>query len=140
MSIILETLYEHALAIDFAMFGLIWFVQIIVYPSFRFIQPDCFPQWHALYCHRISYFVLPLMAMQLIDSFSTTFFVGGTTSWVRLSSVLAAWTITFTHSAKRHKALTKEGKNQREIDSLIRINWWRTLFWTLPFTISWLVY
>jgi hypothetical protein len=140
LSLIIETLHEHALAIDFAMFVLIWLVQLIVYPSFRFIQSDRFLQWHALYCHRVSYFVLPLMTMQLIDSVSTSFFVGGPSSWVRLSSVLAAWAITFAHSAHRHQALTKEGKNQREIDSLIRMNWLRTLFWTLPFAISWIVY
>ena len=140
LSLILETLHEHALAIDFAMFGLIWFVQVIVYPSFRFIEPDRFQDWHSIYCHRVSYFVLPLMTMQLIDSISSCFFVGDPSSWLRLSSVIVAWTITFAYSAKRHETLSKKGKNQREIDSLIRMNWLRTLFWTIPFFISWLVY
>ena len=61
MIFFLETIHEHALAIDFAMFVIIWIVQVIVYPSFLFLEPKSFQLWHTCYCGRISYFVLPLM-------------------------------------------------------------------------------
>ena len=32
MNLIIEFIHEHILAIDFAMFVLIWFVQLIAYP------------------------------------------------------------------------------------------------------------
>ena len=38
MIFFLETIHEHALAIDFAMFVIIWIVQVIVYPSFLFLE------------------------------------------------------------------------------------------------------
>ena len=49
MIFFLETIHEHALAIDFAMFVVIWIVQVIVYPSFLFLEPKSFQEWHTCY-------------------------------------------------------------------------------------------
>ena len=95
MILFLETLHEHALGIDFSILVLIWLVHLVIYPSFRQIAAENFPQWHASYCNRISFFVLPLMGMQLLESVSSCFFVGRVWEWVRLSAVFLAWAITF---------------------------------------------
>lgn len=136
MIFFLETIHEHALAIDFAMFVVIWIVQLIVYPSFLFLEPKDFQQWHTCYCGRISYFVLPLMIMQLLETVCSCFFVGTKSEWFRLAGVILAWMITFLHSAPLHKKLSMNGKINGDIKSLIRGNLLRSIAWTLVFFVS----
>ena len=59
MSYLLEFCHEHALAIDFAIFVLIWLVQLIVYPAFHKINVIEFVSWHRKYCNRISFSFCP---------------------------------------------------------------------------------
>ena len=73
MSYLLEFCHEHALSVDFAMFVLIWVVQLIVYPAFHKIDDRVFVSWHGSYCNRIGLFVLPLMLLQLIEAASCLF-------------------------------------------------------------------
>ena len=95
MNLILEFVHEHILAIDLSMFVTIWFVQIIIYPTFLSISEDQFRIWHKTYCKRISYFVLPLMIAQLFESAAACFFVGSHLEWIKLGCVLTAWLFTF---------------------------------------------
>jgi len=140
MSILLEFLHEHALSIDFAMFVLIWLVQVIVYPVFREIPEDRFSSWHPKYCNQIGWFVLPLMIAQLLDSASTCFFVGDDLSWARLLCVVFAWGVTFLISAPCHRRLMREGRIDRVVDRLIRTNLWRSVAWSGALVVSWLQY
>ena len=136
MIFFLETIHEHALAIDFSMFVVIWIVQVIVYPSFLFLEPKSFQLWHTCYCGRISYFVLPLMIMQVLETVSSCFFVGTQSEWFRFAGVLSAWIITFLHSAPLHKKLSTIGKADGDIKTLIRGNLFRSIAWTLVFFVS----
>ena len=138
--IFFETIHEHALSIDFAMFVVIWVVQIIIYPAFRFISEDDFQQWHSKYCNQISIFVLPLMVTQILECVTSCFFVGDTASWVRLVGVSLAWCVTFFHSARKHQNLSTQGKRMMVIESLLAGNWIRTLLWSLVFFTSVLTY
>ncbi len=136
MMIFFETIHEHALSIDFAMFVVIWIVQIIIYPSFRYISEDDFLQWHGKYCNQIAVFVLPLMVTQVLECLTSCFFVGDTASWVRLIGVILAWVVTFFHSARKHQYLSVEGKKIAVIKSLMGGNWIRTFLWSLVFITS----
>ena len=139
MSILLELLEEHALSLDFGMFLLIWIVQVIIYPSFRFIDDSNFTIWHRSYCNLIGFFVLPIMVCQLIQVSSACFFSVGNFIWLKLIGVLSAWLITFFISAPCHRQL-QWGKNLEVIDRLIRTNWWRSILWSFVFLISLYLY
>ena len=139
MSILLEFLHEHALSIDFGMLILIWMVQIIVYPTFHVVTEEDFITWHRSYCNAIGFFVLPVMACQLLEASSACFFTAENLAWVRLVAVLGAWAITFLISAPCHRIL-QEGKDTLVIDRLVRTNWWRTLLWTVSFFVSVIIY
>ena len=140
MSLFLETIHEHALAIDLAMRMIILLVQAIIYPSFRHIDSDRFSNWHSSYCNRISYFVLPLMTLQLIECISSCFFVGAVSDWIRSGCILSAWLVTFMHSAPKHRNLSLRGKDLSVIESLIRGNWFRTGCWSSAFILSFVSY
>jgi len=140
MTYLLEFLYEHVLVINFAMFVLIWVVQLIVYPVFRLIETDSFSAWHRSYCNKIGIFVLPLMVAQLIESASACFFIGALLDWTKLSAVLCTWIATFFVSAPLHRKLAKHGKDQILIGRLLSTNWIRTFLWSGVFVISVLQY
>ena len=140
MTYLLEILYEHALVIDFAMFVLIWVVQLIVYPVFRQIESGSFSTWHRSYCNKIGFFVLPLMVAQLIESASACFFVGAIFDWTKLSAVLCTWIATFFVSAPLHRKLAKYGKDQILIGRLVSTNWIRTFLWSGVFLVSFVNY
>ena len=53
MSYLLELCHEHALAIDFAIFVLIWLVQLVVYPVFHQINVSVFVSWHRKYLSQL---------------------------------------------------------------------------------------
>ncbi len=140
MNLILEFVHEHILAIDFAMFLLIWLVQMIIYPVLNQISEEKFPVWHVIYCKRIAYFVLPLMIAQLFESATACFFIGGILIWAKLICILSAWIITFLISAPYHQKLSKGGKDTDVIIRLISTNWFRTMLWTFILIISYTQY
>ena len=140
MSYLLELCHEHALAVDFAMFVLIWVVQVIVYTVFHHVKESVFVSWHRKYCNQIGFFVLPLMFLQGIEAASSSFFVGDTLAWLKLFGVLGTWFVTFAVSAPCHRILAKEGLQAQVIVRLIRTNWLRTFLWTLVFIVSCLQY
>lgn len=140
MTFLLEFLYEHALAINFAMFVLIWVVQVIVYPVFQQIEPNLFSAWHRSYCNKIGFFVLPLMISQLIEAASACFFVGTALDWIKMGAILGTWIVTFLISAPLHRRLANEGKEPIIIVRLISTNWIRTFLWSGIFVISYINY
>ena len=140
MIYLLEICHEHALSIDFAMFVLIWVVQVIVYPVFQQVAPSRFSAWHRSYCNKIGFFVLPLMFAQLIESASACFFEGGVLDWSKMAVVLGAWIVTFFVSAPFHRRLSQSGQDQVVIGSLLFTNWMRTFLWSGVLVISYLNY
>ena len=139
MILFLETLHEHALGIDFFNFGADLAGSSCDLPLFPPNRGREFPQWHASYCNRISFFVLPLMGMQLIESVSSCF------SWDESGngSVCPPWSWLgespfFTPAC--HRKLSKGGRNDKVIGVLLRGNRWRSLAWTLAFLASWMAY
>ena len=140
MSYLLEFCHEHALSVDFAMFVLIWVVQLIVFPVFRQIESGSFSTWHRSYCNKIGFFVLPLMVAQLIESASACFFVGALLDWTKLSAVFCTWLATFFVSAPLHRRLAKHGKDQILIGRLVSTNWIRTFLWSGVFLVSFVNY
>lgn len=120
----------------FGMVVLIWLVQLVVYPAFRFVEADTFRAWHSSYGDRITVIVLPLMFVQLGLSLWRLWDRPSVTSVLVLGLVLAAWAVTFLLSVPDHGRLQAEGKNLEVIDHLVRTNWLRTFAWTA----AWLVF
>ena len=123
--------------VDFGLFVLIWMVQLIAYPSLRFFQrPDIFA-WHEYYTKMITLFVVPLMFSQL--GLHLYGMVKSTFHWIQITSfvmILVVWLITFLKAVPLHAQIGQGVDLQESIESLIRINWLRTLLWTLVFMIS----
>lgn len=123
--------------IDFGLVVLIWMVQLIAYPSFRFFQKSDLSVWHDYYTRMITFFVIPLMFSQLglhlYEMITATF------SWVQVLSfmmIIAVWLITFLKAVPLHAKIGKGENIPESIEKLIQVNWSRTILWTLVFALS----
>lgn len=117
------------LALSWALFGLIWTVQLVHYPSFHFV-PD-FSAFHPHHTRSISFVVAPLMVTELGLAIWLVFRTGGEWVWVvALALVIVIWIITFFRAIPLHDALSI-ARDPEGIDALIRVNWLRTLLWSV---------
>jgi hypothetical protein len=132
----MEALPEIRLISDTAMFVLIWMVQLIIYPAFKWIDASTFKAWHHRYTKTMGFVVTPLIIIQSI-SLGLQISQGASCTAIQAAgAILIALLVTATQSVPCHKALQDHGKKTELIEHLVRTNWIRTLCWTIPFTLS----
>lgn len=113
---------------SFAMFGVIWLIQLVHYPAFAFVERERFPEFHRLHCRNTGVVVVPLMCGELITGLSlallapTVFLLPGLL-------ILIAWLSTFLLQVPCHAGL-EAGFNQEAHQTLVRTNWIRTIAWS----------
>lgn len=111
------------------MAGIIWLVQILVYPLFQKVGPMEFKSVHDFHVQRITWIVAPVMLVEIVTAFilwvqrDEVFFL-----W-NLSSVVILWILTAFVNVPTHNDLsfTYFSSKQR----LVVRNWPRTIIWTL---------
>ncbi|MEM7574752.1 MAG: hypothetical protein AAF433_17740 [Bacteroidota bacterium] len=134
-----------SLAVSWALFGLIWLVQLVHYPSFRYIGD--FQAFHGHHTSSISLIVGPLMLAELAISVYLAWSSSFQWQWLLpLLMVLLIWANTFFQAVPLHEKLAQQAvvgadstAMQEQIEALIRVNWPRTILWTLKaLWLSWL--
>lgn len=116
--------------LSWALFGLIWIVQLVHYPSFRYVAMDRFAAFHQHHTRSISFIVLPLMLAEL--GLGITLVWQSDLDWryiIALVMVGLIWVSTFLIQVPDHNALG-QGKDDRLIERLVKTNWIRTILWT----------
>ncbi|WP_249067007.1 hypothetical protein [Halalkalibaculum roseum] len=132
-----DTLFLVNACSSFFMAGLIWFVQVVHYPSFLDVEDSNFDQFHQKHVIRTGFVVIPPMLVELISSAVLTFYftqlplING----FGLALVLAIWLSTFLLQAPTHSRLQKN-YDLALIEKLIRTNWIRTMLWSLKALLS----
>ncbi|HLL94068.1 MAG TPA: hypothetical protein VK404_03755 [Spirosoma sp.] len=120
-------------AVDFGLVVLIWLVQLIIYPSFRYYSPAELAMWHPKYSNLITLIVGPLMLAQVglvgwdvLNRFS----------WLAIVSaglVGLMWASTVFQAIPIHNAIAAGNASPETLSRLVSINWVRTVGWTLVF-------
>lgn len=113
------------------MTGLIWYVQLVHYPSFHFVEETRFREFHNLHSSRTGFIVMPVMIAELVTSGVLSWFYG----WVSLHAlgfylVIGVWLSTFLLSVPIHAKLSSS-RNAVLIDRLVSTNWVRTILWSV---------
>ena len=119
-----------------AMFGLIWFVQIVHYPLFLQVGQPGFRDYAGLHATRTTYVVAPLMLVELVTACCLLFSalrlpaISLEQAWVGAILVGVIWASTALLQVPLHDrlqaAFAKEDARQ-----LVATNWVRTVAWTL---------
>jgi hypothetical protein len=118
------------LAVTWMLVGLIWVVQILVYPQFRRVAPAEFKDYHFAHCFRIGLIIAPLLFIEIATS-AWLLYEGRQTQPFIVSTGLipVIWLCTAVFQAPIHLRLMR-GFDAPLIRRLILTNWIRTLAWT----------
>lgn len=102
---------------------LIWLIQVLHYPAFRYVDRSTFSQFAKFHSSRISIIVIPLMFLELgLAIYNPRPLI--------LTLVTGIWLSTFLLQVPCHNKLT-QSYDGRIVDRLISTNWIRTALWTL---------
>jgi hypothetical protein len=112
------------------MTGLIWVVQLVHYPTFRFISEEVFQDFSLFHTTKITIIVMPAMLLELASALLLSVFIPIPLIWLNLVLNLSLFALTFFLSVPLHSKLA-ESKDKNSIEKLIKTNWPRTIIWTL---------
>lgn len=120
------------LAATLAMTGLIWFVQVVHYPLFRYARGATFADFAAAHQARTTWVVLPLMTLELVSAVALAAVPppgGRAPALVGLALVIVIWLSTAFLQVPDHRRLSR-GFDPGAAARLVRTNWIRTCAWT----------
>ncbi len=118
------------LAVTWMLVGLIWVVQILVYPQFRRVGVGEFKEFHFAHCFRIGLIIAPLLFVEIVTA-AWLLYAGQRTLLfvISLGLIPVVWICTAVFQAPFHLRLMR-GFDAPLIRRLILTNWIRTLAWT----------
>lgn len=128
----------HLLLLNFALAayltGVIWVVQLVVYPALMLVGKAEFGRYHRAHTRGMGWVVGAPMVLELA--------LAGWLAWAayprwgagpalgQLALVGSIWAATFGVAVPFHNRLAAQGYNYIALDGLTRTNWLRTLAWT----------
>lgn len=131
------TLDFFRLLLDFGLVVLIWLVQLIIYPSFEFVDRKQLEYWHGRYTSLIAVVVVPLMLGQVLVVGLQVMQRGSVLDWTSAGLVAAVWLVTFVRAVPLHERIGRGSNPEEDVPALVRWNWPRTALWTLIFIVGW---
>lgn len=116
---------------SFFMTGLIWLVQLLHYPSYKYINSDQFTAYQTFHTQTITFIVGPMMVAEIFSGL----YLMMQMNWEKIYLVnfvllMIIWLATAILSVPNHGKLAL-GYDLGVVDYLIRTNWIRTLAWTI---------
>lgn len=118
------------LAVTWMLVGLIWVVQILVYPQFQKVAAAEFTAYHRAHCFRIGVIVTPLLFLEIASSVWLLYVGQRALPFViSIGLIPVVWLCTAVLQAPMHLKLMR-GFDAPLIHRLILTNWIRTLAWT----------
>lgn len=115
------------------MTGIIWFVQLVQYPSFAQVDPASFPSFHAQHSRSISIIVAPLMVAEAISAIAFVWAPLRVQTpaqiWLGIGLIGFIWASTFLLQVPAHSQLGS-GFDEGTWRMLVRSNWLRTIAWS----------
>ncbi len=128
----MKVLLSVHLATTLAMTGVIWFVQLVHYPLFRYASRPTFSDFADAHQRRTSWVVMPLMLTELASAVALVWWVAPparTPALVALVLLLVIWLSTFFVLVPLHRRLSR-GFDARAARRLVGTNWIRTAAWS----------
>lgn len=114
--------------------GVIWLVQLLVYPAMGHVGADGYATYHNLHTSRISPVVAPAMIIELLTAIYFVFVPDKAIDyryfWFGLALVLVIWASTFFVQVPLHEKLARGFESDVQ-SRLVFTNWIRTIAWTM---------
>ncbi|MFN8845855.1 MAG: hypothetical protein ACK5V3_11400 [Bdellovibrionales bacterium] len=125
-----DNLLKINLALSLFLTGLIWTIQLVHYPAFRYVETQRFIEFTQFHQKWITPIVALPMILELLSSLALVWLKPSHLIVICFVLVLIIWMTTFFLSVPFHAELNK-GFDLETIERLISSNWIRTMAWTL---------
>lgn len=120
------------------MTGVIWLVQVVNYPLYKYLHKDEFKDYQTEHIRRITLVVAPIMIIELFTSLSLISFLPIELAQkqilypllINFALTVLIWLATVSYSVPIHQNL-KEAWDEKLYSKLLSTNWTRTIAWTL---------
>lgn len=131
MSLLLPLPWALHLGATLAMAGVLWVVQVAIYPLFDAVGRHEFTRYHARYMAAVSWVVAPLMLIEAATA-AWLWWAGlrGPAFALALLFLAVAWISTFALQVPLHRRL-QLAQDPALIHRLVISNWIRTIAWTI---------
>lgn len=130
----MDVLFVAHAAATFALVGLVWVVQLAVYPLLARVGPEHFAAYHAAYTRRIGWVAGPLMLVELFTGVRLMSIVEPGTSmaveWTAFVLIVLVWGSTIMVQMPLHGRLAR-GFDAERARLLVGTNWVRTVAWSV---------
>jgi hypothetical protein len=130
----LDDLLLIHVASTWALIGLIWMVQLVVYPGFADVGDAQLASFHERHCRRITWVVGPLMGAELVSGLALLSEPPPGASvgllWAGMGLVALSWLCTGLVSVPLHARLAVRDRARVQA-RLVSTNWIRTLAWSV---------
>lgn len=110
------------------MTGVIWLVQVLIYPNYKFVGQKEFENFHEFHMNRITWIVAPMMGIELFSAIWLLWNHPDSIYWINSISIALIWCLTAFVNVPTHRVLTFEIKKTKR---LVAGNWPRTILWTI---------
>lgn len=129
-------LWVHTIS-TFSMFVLIVLVQVVIYPQFSAVGKTELQDYSRQHMKRISYVVIPIMLIEMASLIYLATQIPISNSYLSISilSLSLIWGLTFLKIVPIHNQIESRAL-QDKIPTLIRLNLYRTLLWTVKMVAS----
>ncbi|MEM8965274.1 MAG: hypothetical protein AAGE93_02580 [Bacteroidota bacterium] len=115
--------------------GLVWVVQLVHYPGFRYVDQTQFIDFQYHHMRSILYIVGPLMLIELALALWLQVEFWGKSGIYSVSAatvlLIVIWLVTFLVSSPIHGQLATQGYDEKLITKLVNTNWIRTVAWSV---------
>ena len=129
-----HTIFLAHVAATWTMVGVIWVMQLVHYPLFAYVGTETYTTYQTLHMNRITWIVLPVMALELITAVALVAGYGPDISsglaWTGAGLLALIWALTGLVHAPLHGALSS-GFDPQMHRWLVGSNWLRTLAWSI---------
>ncbi|GAK95297.1 hypothetical protein JCM19298_1626 [Nonlabens ulvanivorans] len=120
------------LAVDFGLVVLIWMVQLLIYPGFKYFGSNGLSTWHRIYTRNITFIVAPMMIGQLVIMIYFWIYYPAMLAPNILYTILVCltWITTVVFFIPMHAGIDKDPTDLNLLKKLAHWNWMRVLLWT----------
>ena len=116
-----------------ALLGVIWLVQVVIYPQFADVPAEAFPPYHDRYTARVTLVVAPLMLVELVASGALPLLLFRSRLFglalVGAALAFSLWAVTFVVQVPQHDRLAR-GFDAGTAAALVSGKWIRVALWT----------
>lgn len=127
-------LVAHA-GVTLAMVGIMWAVQLAIYPQFRLVAPADFQAYVTAHARRIVAVLAPFAPAEVLLALLVWLVrpddVSGASALVAGALLAVGWVTTGLWYGPLHGRLQADGHDPILIERLIRTNWFRTVLWSV---------